>query len=103
MRRIMVRDITYVESNNKKVLVHTAHETIETYAKMREMETLLGNSFFRCHRCYLVNLSQVISYNADSATVRGGDVLLISGKKYSLFVKALLRHVKEGGRHHASS
>ena len=101
MRRILIRDITFVESNNKKVLVHTTHEVVETYAKMREMETLLGSAFFRCHRCYLVNLAQVTSYNADTATVRGGDVLLISGKKYSLFVKALLRHVKEGGHHHA--
>lgn len=94
MRRLRVCDITYVESSNKKVLVHTRTEVIETYARMREMEALLGSGFFRCHRCFLVNLEQVTAYTADTATVTGGDTVLIAGSRHALFCKALLRQVR---------
>ncbi len=94
MRRLKVCDITYVESSNKKVLVHTRTEVIETYARMREMEALLGSGFFRCHRCFLVNLEQVTAYTADTATVTGGDTVLIAGSRHAHFCKALLRQVR---------
>ena len=51
--------ILYVESRGKKVEIHTTGEIIEAYASMNEMEGQLGESFYRCHRGYLVNMVYV--------------------------------------------
>lgn len=39
--KLFLKDILYIESSNKKIIIHTTNsgsETIETYAKMEEME-----------------------------------------------------------------
>ena len=53
-QKIWLRDIYYIESGNKKVIIHTIGGILEVYGKMEEFESSLGNSFYRCHRCYLV-------------------------------------------------
>lgn len=64
---------------------------------MESMEHLTGSSFYRCHRCYLVNMENIISYNASTIEVANGDRLILAQRKYSDFVKAYMRYVKNGG------
>ena len=53
-QKILLKNIYYIESGNKKVIFHTTDGTLEVYGKMEELEKGLGNTFYRCHRCYLV-------------------------------------------------
>ena len=69
----------------------------ETYARMYDLENELGDSFFRCHRGYLVNLEKVTAYSANSIQVLNGDSIMLAEKKYTDFVKAYLRYAKNGG------
>lgn len=96
-RKVYIRDIYYIESANKKVIIHTKMGTLECYGKMEAMEHLTGSSFYRCHRCYLVNMENIISYNASTIEVVNGDRLILAQRKYSDFVKAYMRYVKNGG------
>ena len=95
--KVLLRDILYVESNNKKVTVHTTEGIYEVQGKMGEFEALFGASFYRCHRCYLVNFARVSSYNQNEIVLANGDRILLAYKKYSAFVKAYLDYAKEGG------
>ncbi|MDE6851134.1 MAG: LytTR family DNA-binding domain-containing protein [Lachnospiraceae bacterium] len=96
-QKLMLNNIYYIESRNKKVIFHTADAALEVYGKMEELQNVLGNTFYRCHRCYLVNMEKISAYSADNIQVTNGDNLLLARKKYSDFIKTYLRYVKNGG------
>ena len=91
-RKVYLDDITYIESNNKKVTIHLSDGSkLEMYARMSEMENKLDRSFFRCHRFFIVNMKHITAYSADEITLDGDQRILMSGRKYADFVKAYLR------------
>lgn len=96
-RKFFLHDIYYIESSNKKVVLKTREGDFDVYGKINEFEKLLAESFFRCHRCYLVNMEAICAYGFESVEIVGGDKLPMSKKKYSDFVKAYLRYAREGG------
>ncbi len=96
-KKVLLRDIYYIESSNKKVVFHTKDGKFDTYGKMEDWENELGNSFYRCHRGYLVNMEKITAYSADTIEVVGGDLLILARKKYSDFIKAYMRYAKDGG------
>lgn len=96
-RKFFLHDIHYIESSNKKVVLNTNEGKFEVYGKLGEFEELLKESFFRSHRCYLVNMESICAYGFESVEVMGGTKLPMSKKKYSDFVKTYLRYAKEGG------
>lgn len=96
-RKVYIKDIHYIESANKKVIIHTGTNIVESYGKMNEFEQMIGSSFYRCHRCYLVNMEKIVSYNADTIKVANGDTLILAQKKYSHFIKQYMRYAKDGG------
>lgn len=96
-KKILFSEIQYIESNDRKVVFHTDSGLAETYARMCDLENELGDTFFRCHRCYLVNFEKVTAYSVNSIRVLNGDSIIIAEKKYTDFVKAFLRYAKNGG------
>lgn len=96
-QRLLLKNIYYIESHNKKVIIHTTDKTLEVYGKMEELENRLGSTFYRCHRCYLVNMEKISAYSADNIQVKNGDNLLLARTKSSDFIKAYMRYIKNGG------
>lgn len=96
-RKFFLCDIYYIESNNKKIVLNTKTGKFEIYGKINEYENLLKGSFFRCHRCYLVNLERICAYDMECIEIMGGCRLPLSKQKYSDFVKTYLRYAREGG------
>ena len=97
MRKVALRDILYLESRNKKVAIHTTEGAHEIRRSMETMEAALGDGFYRCHRCYLVNLAQIADYGSRAIRLENGEQLLLAEKKYADFVKTYLRYAKSGG------
>ena len=93
--KIPIKDIFYVESQGKKVIIHTKDGIVECYEKMKEMEKRLGSVFFRSHRCYLINLIHVTRYNAATVRLANGDDAMLAQKKFQEFVKAYLLFERE--------
>ncbi|MCI9442640.1 MAG: response regulator transcription factor [Ruminococcus sp.] len=92
-------DIMYIESKAKKVEIHTAKakKTIEIYASMDELESQLGEEFYRCHRAYIVNMAYITEYDSESITLTNGDRIYLAKKKYKEFVKTYMWHLQNGG------
>ena len=88
--------ILYIESRAKKVEIHTTGKIIEAYASMNEMEALLGESFYRCHRGYLVNMAYVAEYDGESVTLNNGEYVYLAKEKYGEFVKTYMRYLRNG-------
>ena len=96
-KKILLKNIYYIESNNKKVVFHTKDGKIDTYGRMEDWESELGDLFYRCHRGYLVNLEKITAYNVDTIDVINGDSLILARKKYADFIKVYMRYAKGGG------
>lgn len=96
-QKVYIKDIYYIESANKKVIIHTRTGILDSYGKMDEWEQMTGSGFYRCHRCYLVNMEQIVSYNADTIKVVNGDKLILAQKKYNDFIRQYMKYAKDGG------
>lgn len=95
--KVYLKDIYYIESSNKKVIVHKKDGIFELYGKMDEFEEELGDSFYRCHRCFLVNMEKISAYSSDTIKLINGETLILAQKKYPEFIKAYMRYAKSGG------
>ncbi len=95
--KVLLKDIYYIESSNKQVVIHTRNGNYKMYGKMDDFESILQKNFYRCHRCYLVNMEKISAYNIDTIHVTNGDTLILAQKKYSEFVKTYMRYAKSAG------
>ena len=97
--RIPYRQILYLESQRRQVVVHTRRpeDLVAFTATLDAVEQALGpKGFLRCHQSYLVNLEQVeeIDKTQRLLKLRGGQVVDISKRYYKPINEAFFR---EGG------
>lgn len=98
--RLERKDILYVESKGRKLLIADRSGKYEIYGVLGKWEDRLGDRFYRCHRSYLVNLKYVRSYDAESILLRNGTRIFLARDRYSDFVKAYMQYLQtQGGRH----
>ncbi len=76
------RDILYVESRDKLLLLHLADgSTLQCYKRLEDiMEDLPQQSFIRCHQSFLVNISHITEMRENFFRV--GQVMLGISRKY---------------------
>lgn len=63
--KIPLETILYIESNHRKLTVHTKNGSYSYYQKLDVLEELLEkDNFIRCHQSYLVSLDKITAYNS---------------------------------------
>ena len=78
VQRVAVSRIMYVEVMDHDLIYHTPEESIVTRGTMRDAEQdLEREGFFRCNKCYLVNLAYVDSVKGNDVQV-GGQMITVS-------------------------
>lgn len=78
---LLCRDIVYLESNKRKVIVYTVRGEYEYYHKLDEAEEELlaiSADFVRIHKAYLVNMEHVEAFQYEKLALRDGTILSIS-------------------------
>lgn len=100
---IPINEILYIENQKRKAEIHTLHGSIELYATMKELEAQLDESFYRCHRGYLVNMSYIIEYRSDCICLQNGETVYLSKERYPEFVKTYMNYLRNGGAVHGYS
>lgn len=89
--------IYFVEVDGHSLAYHTADGLLTATGTMKEVEeSLAGMSFFRCNKCYLVNLEYVDGIRGDDALVHGTPVQISRAKKKA-FLDALNGYMNEVG------
>lgn len=97
-KKLNVDKICYVEVRDHDLIYHSTKEDIVTKSSMKEAEdTLGGTKFFRCNRCYLVNLEYVEDFRGNDVTV-ASDVIQVSRARKKAFMDALNDYMNEVGR-----
>lgn len=91
--KIALKSLRYVETFNRKLLLHTEQENIISYKSMKEMEQELSQAgFARCHTSYLVNLFYVKGVQKLEITLITGEQIPISQPKRKTFMEQLTRY-----------
>jgi DNA-binding LytR/AlgR family response regulator len=62
VKNILYKDIKFIESVSRKILIHATQGDVSTYSKLDEVETKINDErFLRCHKSYLVNMDYIKS------------------------------------------
>lgn len=95
MRKLAVPQIAYVEVQNHDLTYHVGEEILSAKGTLSEAEALLGSeSFFRCNKCYLVNLEYVDRVDNTSILI-GGDCIQVSRARKKALMDALNNYINE--------
>ena len=98
MRKLDISQIRYIEVVNHSLIYHLDGETLEAKGVLSELEeALTAYHFFRCNKCYLVNLEHVNGVNENCADV-DGDQIQVSRPKKKAFLDALNNCINEVGK-----
>lgn len=86
--RIPIHSILYIESNLRKIVIHTQHGDYYCYQKLNDIaEQLKEDGFIRCHQSYLFALSKVTNYSNIHIYIQ--DIRLPISKRYQNEIKEL--------------
>ena len=80
---IRYEDIVYAESQARDIELTLKDRKLVTHMKISDMEKLLPDQFFRCHRSYIVNLLEVETIERYQATMKNEDYIPISQQLYT--------------------
>lgn len=98
LTKIYLKDIQYIESEQRKIKVHTTYEVIEYYYKISDLEVeLMQDNFFRCHKSFIVNLKYVQSFDNTFITLKNSEKVFFSRYKLADFSKAFMYYLKNEG------
>lgn len=87
-QQIPINTILYIESNLRKLIIHTQQTTYHCYQKLNDIaETLKNDGFVRCHQSYLIALDKVTSYTNTQLSIQ--DIQIPISNRYQKQLKKL--------------
>lgn len=88
--KILLKSVSYIETYNRNLLIHTEKESIVCYKKLKNMEFELSEfGFARCHSSYLINLFYVRKIEKFDMELLTGKKIPISQTKKKQFMESL--------------
>lgn len=80
---LRIRDILYIETEKRNIIVHTDNEDYICSGTIAEYEKILEPiSFFRSHKSYIVNLDKIKRMDGTSVYFANGKSAYVSERKY---------------------
>ena len=74
-------ELIYIETFNNNLVLHiTNEEPITIYSTLKEYEKTLPPNFLRCHKCFMVNMNHIVSFEQYKFKVNSGDENLFRRK-----------------------
>ena len=93
-RKLKLCDIRYIETDGRKLLIHTDANAYPYKSTMAELEnSLLVHGFIRCHHAYLVNLAYVSAVTGPEIELSDGRKIPVSRNKRAFCMQALGKYM----------
>lgn len=80
---IPIKDIYFISSDKRKLIVHQLDKTYEINMKLDDIEEKLSSNFLRCHQSYIVNMDKISSVNKEDISLFNDLNIPISRSKKS--------------------
>ena len=95
IQKIDTAKITYIEVRDHDLILHTLKTSFLSKGSLTAVEKQLSSaSFFRCNKCYLVNLEYVDGINNNEVLV-GHDSILVSRSRKKTLMESLNKYMNE--------
>lgn len=79
LNKVAVNEIWYVNSQGRKIFLHTKHEIYETYEKLSDfLESPAGGNFLQVSKSFAVNRQHIAGYHFDHLRLASGEKIDIS-------------------------
>lgn len=92
---IPMSQILYVEVLGRKIYLHQLDEKVTVYCgRLKDLERRVDESFFKCHRSYLVNLAHVRGCHDGRVFLAQGKEIPVSRLREHDLTQALLHYMK---------
>lgn len=89
-------EICYIEVLDHYITYHMTNESVTVKGTLGDVEKKLdGMMFYRCNRCYLVNLGKITEIDRDGITV-GGKKIEVSRSRKKGLIKAVTEYLGGG-------
>lgn len=88
-------DMLYVKARGKYCTVECVQNSVPLNRLLGDMENMLGGTFIRVHRSYLVNAAHIVSVKRYELTLTNGDVLPIPKQRYAQVRREIALRIAE--------
>ena len=75
---VQKEDIVYIERINRKTIIHTQNDEVESAIRLDELEKQLDSRFIRCHKSFIVNFKYCVKLKASEMLLKNGVSVSIS-------------------------
>lgn len=93
---IPTSSIEYIESNRRKVCVHSYGGNYEAYAALDDIACKLPDSFLRCRKSFVVNMAYIVHMNGGSLELRSGAVIPVSQSRRKATKEYFVKYLRRG-------
>lgn len=91
--QVIQRDILYIEANKSETLIFTDNcEFRSEYSLAAWNELLDKNSFFQCHKSYIVNMRKIEEIGTNEVRLVSGDRVAVSRRLRNSFMQAFITY-----------
>lgn len=94
--RLYLKDIYYIESMLRTIIIHTKDENYSMVGKIGELEITLSNhNFIRVHKSFLVNLRYIHNIFKNTITLDNGEEIMMSKHRSKEIHERLVKYIQE--------
>ncbi|MDR2771712.1 MAG: LytTR family transcriptional regulator DNA-binding domain-containing protein [Clostridiales Family XIII bacterium] len=86
-------DVLYAESRLRLILLRTRQRQYRYYGKLDDLMRFLGNSFYRCHVSWIINLNEIVSIKGNAIHMSDGKVILLGRNKFQAARRIYIRYL----------
>jgi DNA-binding LytR/AlgR family response regulator len=90
--RIPAEEILYAEAFSHTIELYSTRQSCTVKVSMNELEALLGEGFFRCHRSYIVNVKHLRRVSRTVLLLDTGKEIPLSRKLYDEANQVFIRY-----------
>ena len=92
-RAIQPNKVSYIESDLRKIRIHTGSDVLEVYGKLSSIMAKLPTRFVQCHKSFVVNMGYVSEVTADCIVLTTGEKVPMSQKRRKNTREAFVSYV----------
>ena len=88
---VLQKDIVFLERINRKTMIYTTSDVLETYGSLSEYSKKLSDDFVRCYGSFIANLNYVTNVGRERIVLRDGKTIPVGRTYRDKMIRAYMK------------